>query len=325
MGRRTQGLHHVTAISGAAQQNVDFYTGLLGMRLVKRTVNFDDPGTYHLYYGNETGEPGSILTFFPWERAAAGMIGGGMVTGVSYTIPWSALDYWRTRVIKQQQEAGVPLERFGVPVLAFNDPDGLRIELVADGNAVPDRDNTVDNRSDSPWPEIPDEHRIGFFHSVTLHSYRCDQTIRVLTDLFGYEHEGEEDGRQRLRAPHAEAANILDVICAENQPSGRTGRGTIHHIAFRAADEEEQLAWREEIAALGFNVTPVRDRQYFRSIYFREPGGVLFEIATDPPGFLIDEAEESLGTELKLPPWLESQRAEIERRLPDLQVPEWPL
>jgi glyoxalase family protein len=305
------GIHHITAIASGAQANFDFYTRTLGLRLVKRTVNFDAPDTYHFYYGDQLGHPGTLLTFFPFELAAAGRVGTGMAETTSFAIPEDALEPWMLRLAELGHETEGPTVRFDEHILGLRDPDGLMIELVAEPGLK--AHFSGEDKSDGP---IPAHQIIRRLHSVLLCVEAPERTARLLTETFGYESVGEEAGRQRFRPTSGGPAAIVDVQCRPEQMRGRMGAGTVHHVAFRARDDDEQLKWREEMLALGYNVTPVLDRQYFRSIYFREPGGVLFEIATDPPGFTIDEAPEVLGTALKLPPWLESHRADIERRLP---------
>ncbi len=311
MPRAIPGLHHVTAIAGDPQANLDFYTGLLGLRLVKLTVNFDDPGTYHFYFGNGGGEPGSILTFFPFVHAAPGRAGPGMAAATAVAVPEDSHDNWIDRLAAAAHDFDGPAERFGDRVVTLRDPDGLRLELVGAVAA-----------GDAGWDGGPAsaEHAIRRLHGVALCVEAPERTRRLLTETFGYEVVGEEAGRVRLR-PQGGAAGSVDLACEPDRLRGRMGAGSVHHVAFRARDEAEQHAWREEIAALGFNVTPVLDRQYFRSIYFREPGGVLFEIATDPPGFAIDEPADALGTGLKLPAWLEPRRQAIEAGLPPVRLP----
>jgi glyoxalase family protein len=305
------GIHHVTAIAGGPQRNLDFHTQVLGLRLVKKTVNFDDPGSYHFYFGDATGAPGTILTFFPWPDAYPGRAGSGMAAATAFSVPAASLDYWMDRLAELHDDFDAPVTRLGEQILTLRDPDGLVLEFVFAGAA----------ESSEPEPTwgyaaVPGAHRLRGFHSVTLCVADPGPTATLLTETFGYEAAGGDSGRLRFRSPSGANAAIVDLLrSAEPPPRGRMGSGTVHHVAFRAQDEEQQRAWREVVAALGFNVTAVLDRQYFRSIYFREHGGVLFEIATDPPGFQADESFEELGTHLKLPLWLEPQREVIERKL----------
>jgi len=311
MTPRTTGIHHVTAISGEPQRNVDFYAGILGLRLVKKTVNFDDPETYHLYYGDGAGSPGTIMTFFPWAHAPGGRIGAGQLVVTSFSIPATSLGYWTERLVENGVRFEKPRDRFGDTVLTFEDPDRLRIELAA----------SEDGRAGWTGGPVPAEHSVRGFHHVALAVETTESTARLMIDHLGFRQVDEAQGRIRLSAGEGGPANTVDVIGASGFPRGSMGVGTVHHVAFRVPDEETQLALREEVAALGYNVTPVLDRNYFRSVYFREPGGVLFEIATDPPGFAVDEAQEELGTHLKLPPWLETRRDRLEEVLPPLRVP----
>jgi glyoxalase family protein len=308
------GIHHVTAISGNASRNVDFYTRSLGLRLVKKTVNFDDPGTYHLYYGDEQGHPGTILTFFPWEHAAAGRNGVGLAEQTAFRVPAASIGYWTHRLI----EKGVPHEalekRFGESVLSFADPHGLKLALVAVTGAA----------SEPGWSngEIPAEHAIRGFHGVTLMLEDAGRTGAILTDIFGFKETGREGTLLRYEAAGA-PGNIVVIREAGGFLPGRMGRGSVHHIAFRAADDAQQAQMAEKVReAHGIGTTPQIDRQYFRSVYFREPGGILFEIATDEPGFAVDEPAAALGRDLKLPPFLESRRREIEAGLPLLSEAE---
>ncbi|MDO8883983.1 MAG: ring-cleaving dioxygenase [Pseudotabrizicola sp.] len=296
------GLHHVTAISGAPQPNVDFFTGTLGQKLVKKTVNFDDPGTYHLYYGDAAGSPGTILTFFPFTDAGPGRAGPGMASAYAYAIPTAAFDRLTDDLAAQGLvQAGAEL-RFGERIVTLRDPDGAPVELIESADAA-------------------DSHG---FHSVTLWERDPERTLRLLSDVFGYQHIGTaQEGtteRHRLIAPGAERGRIIDVIRVAGAQPGRQGAGTIHHVAFRARDDAEQLDWMDRLAHAGHRTTEVKDRQYFNAIYFREPGGVLFEIATDPPGFAIDEPVDQLGQALKLPEQYEAMRGRIERVLPPLRV-----
>jgi glyoxalase family protein len=311
MSAGTSGIHHVTAISGGPQRNVSFYAGVLGTRLVKKTVNFDDPGTYHLYYGDGGGTPGTIMTFFPWEDAPKGRIGSGQVVTTAYSIPATSLGYWTERLVEGGVRFEKPRDRFGETILAFEDPDGLRLEIVA----------SDDRRVGYDAGPTPAEHSIRGFHHAALAVREAERTIKLMTDHLGFRRADEAENRVRLAAGDGGPGNLVDVLDATGFPRGTTGVGTVHHIAFRVPDDETHLAVREEVAHLGYNVTPVLDRNYFKSIYFREPGGVLFEVATDPPGFAADEDAERLGESLKLPPWLEERRGEIEDLLTPIHVP----
>ncbi len=299
------GLHHVTAIASDPQTNLDFYTDVLGLRFVKRTVNFDDPGTYHFYFGDDAGSPGTILTFFPWPHAARGHSGAGEVTRTAFSVPAASLEYWQERLT----DRGLPVERTGrrfeEQVLTFPDPDGLQIEIVAHADAGP---------ANAPrFASVPPEHAIRGFFGVTLLEQQADQTAAIL-NVLGFRKIGQEGNRLRFSAEGHALGNHIDLLVDPNARFGRSGAGSVHHIAFRAKDDAAQKEWREEIAK-HLHVTPVLDRTYFHSIYFREPGGVLFELATDPPGFALDEPPESLGEELRIPEWLEARRSFIEKRL----------
>ncbi len=309
------GMHHVTAIASGAQDNLNFYTHVMGLRLVKRTVNFDAPDTHHFYYGDQAGNPGTLLTFFPFGHAAPGRVGPGIAESVSLAIPEDALEPWLLKLAEHGYETDGPKPRFDSQVLGLHDPDGLRIELVSEPD-VEQASSTGNAKLPSISPSITG------LHSISLCVEAPYRTAVLLTEMFGYEPIAEEAGRQRFRSPKRGLGGIIDVLCSPERMRGRMGAGSIHHVAFRARDEAEQLLWREAILARGYNVTPVLDRQYFRSIYFREPGGVLFEIATEPPGFAIDETPDALGKALKLPPWLEPQRGDIERRLQPLNTSE---
>lgn len=304
------GLHHVTAIAGDPQRNVDFYTGLLGLRLVKLTVNYDDPGTYHLYYGDDVGSPGTILTFFPWPGAPNGRHGTGQITTISFAIPESALDFWAKRLKERQ----VRFETRSQQVLTFSDPDGLRLELVAHSRAI-ERDG---------WEEgpVPHQHAIRGFHSVKVTEEGYERTAAFLTKNLGFKLTREGKDIFEYEAGEGGPGAIINVECKPASPPGIVSVGTVHHVAWRTPDDEQQKQWRASLANAGMNVTPIIDRRYFHSIYFREPGGVLFEIATDPPGFTVDESKDSLGKSLKLPPWLEPLRQHLEHTLPGLRLPE---
>ena len=305
-----QGLHHITAIASDPQANLDFYVQVLGQRLIKTTVNFDDPGTYHLYYGDETGTPGTALTFFPWRDMHRGRVGAGETAAMAYAIPKGSLSWWMDHFIEHRIEMEGPIKRFGESVLRISDPDGMVIELVAT-----DDPSTVQAWTEGP---IPKEHVLQGFHSVTLLLTEVDPTAGVLVDEMGYEFVGKEDNRYRYRGASNDRGLYVDILHVPDAPRGAFGAGSIHHIAFRTVDDEEQLEYLETLRAAGLQVTPVQDRQYFHSIYFREPGGVLFEVATDDPGFTLDESVEELGSSLKLPSWYESKRPQIEARLPEI-------
>jgi glyoxalase family protein len=304
------GLHHVTAIATDPQTNVDFYSEVLGLRLVKKTVNFDDPGTYHLYYGDELGRPGTILTFFPWPLARRGSRGSGQATACAFSVPESSIDWWRERLSREGIVTEDPVERFDEQVLALFDPDGLRLELVGHSGT---------DASDDVAGPVPMEFRVRGLHSVAISVTTYEATMRLLTETLGFRLTGETENRSRLQVgAEGDRGARVDVLTTP-QGEGWISAGTVHHVAWRAAGDREQMAWRERLLSYDLNVTPVLDRGYFRSIYFREPGGVLFEIATDPPGFAIDEPISSLGSALKLPAWLEDRRATIEATLPSLK------
>jgi glyoxalase family protein len=311
MQQPISGIHHVTAIASEPQRNLDFYTQVLGMRLVKRTVNFDDPGTYHFYFANEVGSPGTILTFFPWPGAARGRIGVGQATVTSFSVPEQSLKFWEDKLSR----AGVSVEksghRLGEEVLTATDPDGLKIELIGSSWAGKSHGWT--------GASVPPEHAIHGLHSVTLSEQGYERTAKVL-DTLGFRKVAEEGNRFRFEVGGGGAGARADVLCVSEAPHGRLGAGTVHHVAWRAANDESQLSWRQKLVEHDLDVTPVMDRCYFHSIYFREPGGVLFELATDPPGFAIDEPVETLGESLKLPVWLERYRGEIERALPPIET-----
>ena len=316
MTLRVPGIHHVTAISGPAQQNMDFYADVLGLRTVKQTVNFDDPGTHHLYYGDRTGTPGTAMTFFPWEHASRGGSGSGATEATGFSVPPGSLEFWADRLRGAGASPQEVTTRFDEESLRCEDPDGLILELVA-GPA------TRETPSGPPvHPDVPAEFAVRAFHGVLLDVADPDPTARLLTDVMGFEHLGEYEGRLRFRSDEHEVGSIVDLRSTGSGATLHMGRGSVHHVAFRARDDDEQRSWRETITSAGIPVTTVQDRCYFHSIYFREPGGVLFEIATDTPGFGIDESEEELGRNLQLPRWLEARREEIEARLPRLVLPD---
>ncbi len=321
-----QGLHHITVMASDPQRNIDFYAQVLGQRLVKTTVNFDDPGTYHLYYGDEVGTPGTIMTFFPWLHAMRGEIGNGETAAVAYGIPKGSLEYWQTRLREHEVEFDTT-RRFNNDGLSFEDPDGLRLELIAQNNGQGDAD--VPRETIQFWPNspVPQEHALHGFHSVTLWLAKRDTTEDLLLNHLGFSKVGEEDDpegkRTRYRGDSDGVGLFIDIVERPGKFPGRAGAGTVHHIALRTRNDAEQQAYLDYLREQGQHVTPVQDRQYFHSIYFREPGGVLFEIATDAPGFPDDEAVERLGSQLKLPEWLEPHRAQIEAKLPKIRNPEY--
>jgi len=304
----TIGIHHITAVSGEIDPTLDFYGRVLGLRLVKRTVNYDDPGTHHLYFGDEVGRPGTILTFFPWPGGSRGRQGTGQAAVTAFLVPEPSLGFWVERLVS----AGVPHEgptrRFDEQVLSFADPDGMLLELVA--------------RADAPlhaWDggPVPAGHAIRGFQGVTLWVNGDPATQAVLTGPLGFRVAAEADGLTRLIGS-APVGNVVDLRQVGGSRRAAGGVGTVHHVAFRAADDAAQDQVRRRLNDLGVIATPVQDRQYFRSIYFREPGGVLFEVATDGPGFMTDESPAELGSGLRLPRWLEPDRTRIERALPPL-------
>jgi glyoxalase family protein len=307
------GIHHVTAISGNAVRNFDFYAHVLGLRFVKKTVNFDDPGTFHLYYGDRVGHPGTILTFFPWEHAAAGRGGVGLTQQTAFRIPASSIGYWTHRLVEKGVAHEAPEKRFGEPVLSFSDADGMSLALVGVAGA----------ESEPAWDggAIPAEHAIRGFHGVTLMLNDLGPTAAVLRDVLEFKDMGQDGSLTRFRGSEA-LGGIVDIREAKGFLAGRLGRGSVHHIAFRAANDAQQAEMAKRVAKLGLQPTRQMDREYFRSVYFREPGGILFELATDDPGFAVDEPVETLGRDLKLPPFLEGRRKEIEAVLPELKTAE---
>ncbi|HVV10006.1 ring-cleaving dioxygenase [Amycolatopsis sp.] len=312
MSINTTGLHHVTAVGGEPQRNAEFYVRTLGLRLVKRTVNFDDPGSYHLYYGDESGKPGTLMTFFPRPDAPAGRRGTGQATTTSFSVPANSIGWWRDHLAETGVTTGRIANRDSEDVLTFDDPDGLQLALVAHPQGDP-RD---------PWDNghVPAEHAIRGLHSVTLSVAEEEPTAEMFGDL-GLTFVGQDSNRLRFSAGAGGPGAIVDVLVTPGVARGLVSTGTVHHVAWRAPDEETQANWRAELVDAGVKVTSILDRQYFRSIYFREPGGTLLEVATDQPGFAIDEPLLELGRALKLPPWLEPDREQIERTLPKLNLP----
>lgn len=302
------GLHHITAISSDAKRNLQFYTEVLGLRFVKKSVNQDDTGTYHLYYGNYTGAPGTALTFFPWAGLPRGRPGKGQSYATAFSVPANSLPFWRDRLARLKVTTYPVEARFGDQVLPFQDHDGLRLELVAA--------TEVDARPPTPSADVPVEFAIRGFHSSTLAVSDATPTAAVLTGQMGYTVKAEEGHRTRYTVADGGPGTYVDVTTDPAIPRGLNGAGTIHHVAFRTPTDQTQIAARQTLIANSLHVSPVIDRAYFKSIYYREPNGVLFEIATDQPGFAIDEPVETLGTKLSLPPHLEPYRSEIEAGLP---------
>jgi glyoxalase family protein len=311
--RRVNGLHHITAIAGPAQENLDFYAGVLGMRLVKRSVNQDDPGTYHLFYADAEGRPGTDLTFFPWAQMAPPRLGHGLAVEVGLEVPSGSLPYWGSRLEEYGARIDVVESRFGARVLPLVDPHGLRLALV---EAAPGS-----TRPFTPWDKstVPAERQLRGLHSGRLWEHDEGATATFLTGVLGFTRIGSENGWTRYG--FEDAAGAVDIREARGVQRGAWGVGSVHHLAWRVDDEEYQLAVRAQIEAAGGSATPVIDRFWFKSVYFREPGGVLFEIATEGPGFATDEDPAHLGETLVLPPWLEPTRAQIETVLPPLRPP----
>jgi glyoxalase family protein len=307
------GMHHITALASDAQRNVDFYSGLLGLRLVKKTVNFDAPDVYHLYFGDSIGSPGTVLTFFPFPRAAQGIRGRGELGALAFHLPAGSEDYWIQRLAQHGVAFAGPEARLGNDVIALRDPDGLRLELVF----------TQDSNEGMVWDNgpVPPEHSVRRLFGATMIAGELEPSVTHLEQTLGFTFDEAGSGRRRYSIGQGSSRASLDIIHDPSLPAARPAAGSIHHIAWRVPTDTAQHSWRERLGAEGMSVTEVVDRQYFRSIYYREPGGVLFELATDQPGFMIDEAFERLGTSLKLPPWLEDSRNQIERMLPSVQIP----
>ncbi|HEV3269781.1 MAG TPA: ring-cleaving dioxygenase [Candidatus Rhabdochlamydia sp.] len=307
MSTLVKGIHHITSLASDAQKNVDFYAGILGLRLVKKTINFDVPEVYHLYYGNEKGSPGTIMTFFPYPGIQRGRKGKGQLTVTSFSIPEHSINYWTKRLDKFHIPYEKPQQRFDETVVYFKDLDGLGLELVA---------NRWDKRLGFTYGNIPYQFAIKGFYGITLIEECYEKTAELLVDQM--DHKFIAKTRNRFRYSANKSGDFVDILCSPETLKGLSGYGTVHHVAFATETDATQLAAREKLLELGFDVTPVLNREYFLSIYFREPGGVLFEIATISPGFSIDEPFEHLGESLKLPPWEESNRASIEQILPPI-------
>lgn len=313
MASTVHGIHHVTCIAGDAQENLDFYVGLLGMRLVKRSVNQDDPGTYHLFYADGVGTPGTDFTFFPWPQMEPGRLGIGLTVEVSFAIPTGSLAYWQDRLKQFRVAHGALEERFGEETLAFEDIHGLQLALV----------ETSNKRQFVPWESspVPAEHQLRGMHSVRLWEQKLDHTENILTQRMGFDLLGAEDGWHRYGVEGGGSGKLVEIKELPEERRGQWGTGSVHHVAWRVKDSDEQMSVREGIANAGLRPTPQIDRFWFKSVYYKEPGGVLFELATDGPGFDRDEDMEHLGEQLILPPWLEAQRIEIEAALPPLEMP----
>ncbi|PKB18816.1 ring-cleaving dioxygenase [Flavobacterium sp. 5] len=308
MENQILGLHHITAIAGDAKRNFNFYSKILGLRFIKKTVNFDDPGTYHFYFGDEVGSAGTILTFFPWgEGIQQGRKGSGMATEIGYSVPKGSLDFWQKRFDEHNVIYNKPSERFGEKHLPFLDPDGLKLELI--------ESKTEDTRKAWETDEIKADVATKGFHNVTLTLKNIKATAAILTEIFGYKLIEQEVNRYRYATDTVETAAIVDLVELEDEKHGHVANGTVHHVAFRVKNDEVLMHFREKVESFGLSITHQIDRQYFHSLYFREPGGVLFELATENPGFTYDESLEELGKNLKLPAQYESDRERIESHL----------
>lgn len=310
MNNQIKGIHHITAIAGDAKKNHDFYTRVLGLRLVKKTVNFDDPETYHFYYGDKVGTPGTILTFFPWGGISAGRRGTRQVTEIGYAVPEGSLDFWMKRFEANNVTYNKVAEKFGEQYLTFLDPDGLKFELT-----VPKKEDT---RQSWTTGEVSELVATRGFHHITITTNKAEATAKVLTDILGYRLAEQHVNRFRFITDHVEQANLVDLVEAPGESAGHVAGGSVHHVAFRVENEEVLMHYRQKVLEAGLQITEKIDRNYFYSLYFREPGGVLFEIATDNPGFATDETVEQLGSGLKLPAQYESYRERLEKVLPSL-------
>jgi glyoxalase family protein len=308
-----RGIHHITAIAGPAQENLDFYAGILGMRLVKRSINQDDPGTYHLFYADAEGHPGSDLTFFPWAQLAPPRMGHGLAVEVALEVPADSLPWWQARLERYGVKSGAIERRFGDTVLPVVDPHGLRLALTESARGV--------RRTFTPWDDsvVPVEHQIRGLYGAQLWERELAPSVDFITSVLGFVRLGEENGW--VRYGFTDAPGIVDLRATPDARRGAWGVGSVHHLAWAVADDEEQLRVRAQVEDGGSRATPVIDRFWFKSVYFKEPGGVLFELATEGPGFSVDEDPAHLGESLVLPPWFEPSRTEIERHLPPLKMP----
>jgi glyoxalase family protein len=309
--KHQKGLHHITALAGTPKTNAEFYIQQLGLRLIKKSVNQDDPGTYHLFYGNEQATPGSSLTFFPWPRAHKGTKGSGESVNVAFKVPEHSAEFWKNHLDQHSIKHSEFFDVFGKQAIRFEDPDGLELDLVFDG-APKSKELTFDS-------VVPAAHAIQGFESTRLNVNRAEGTVDILKDIMGFD-EVKSSGDQTLFSTEASVGSSVIVETTTEQP-GRGGRGIIHHVAFRAEDMEDLKSMREQVLSKGLDATGVIDRHWFKSVYFREPGGVLFEIATDDPGYTVDEDFNHLGEKLILAPWLEAKREVIESILPNIDLP----
>lgn len=312
MEKAINGIHHITVMASDPQANYDFYTELLGMRFIKKTVNFDAPDVYHLYYADEIGTPGTVLTFFPFRDARRGKRGTGEITVVGFSVPSNSLNYWVNRLAESAINFDGPSKKFGYDYISLLDPDGMKIEIVAD----PTADKIIGWNNG----EIPAEHSIRKFFSTTFYLNISLKSEELLTKIMGATFIGKEGNIKRYSFGEKSSESFVDIYEDGNVQRGLSGAGTVHHIAWRTANDEEQNNWRNKVIEFGLHPTEMVDRNYFHSIYFREPGGILFEIATDEPGFMVDESFDSLGTELKLPMWHEPKRQLIEQILIPLKT-----
>lgn len=310
MNHRIAGLHHITAIASSAQRNYEFYTKLIGLRLVKQTVNMEDPAAYHLYYGNKSGDPGTILSILPWETIGKGYDGTGMATEISFAVPPGSLESWKKRLHRYSPGYGEKHEEFGEEILHCSDPDGLKFNLVIHGQD--------DTRQGWHGSEVPEAMAIKGLHSISLMVKSTEETAQILTSVFGYTLADREKNKSRFVTDAAPYANIIDLVEMPDGPVGYVAGGTVHHVAFRVNSDEALTAFREKVLSQGLSITPKTDHAYFSSFYFREPGGALFELSSDEPGLTLDETVEELGSQLKLPARLEYMRDKLEDMLPPL-------
>jgi glyoxalase family protein len=307
---RSAGIHHITAIASDPVRNVQFYRDVLGLRLVKKTVNFDDPSTYHLYFGDDAGAPGSLLTFFYWDGMGRGRPGAGQAVEIAFAVPETGIGYWLSRLVEKGVPHDAPVKRFGETIISLRDPDGMHLEIVGT--------TRFSNSKLSAEGGVPSDFAIRGFAGITLWVAEESNSAKVLETAFGYRKADSEPNRHRYLAEGSALATRVDLRVVSGFPRGQSGVGTIHHVAFRAADDEQQEAMAETLRGLGIGATEQKDRNYFRSVYFREPNGIIFEIATDAPGFAVDEEPEHIGRDVKLPEWFEPHRAKILAALPAL-------